>query len=175
MSDSGARRRPALTREERREKGLADLAGQVERGFDRLRDALLRQRERPSRRSRVLAAAQRAQQPDVPLDQAHALATDSAGVSTLRSVGRGVYWRTRVYLEAHGEPSLVADRIARRCAGMVTLEHAGFARSEAARALGVSDRQARRDRALLASLDRGELADSIADGELLPPVPGRLR
>lgn len=143
-------------------------------GLDRLRARMGELAARDGRRRRpttTLTAATDARQPTVPIEHAGEVVAPAAGLPLL-AVGRGVYWRVRTEAEARGASTVDADRIARRCARIVTLEHAGYGHGEAAHRAGVDERQARRDRTLLASIDHRDLAGDFADGELLPPVPG---
>ncbi len=136
-------------------------------GLDRLHAAALdRAQRRPA--SRQLAAAVDADRPPLSLGDPAALAMSAPEPPrSIVTAGRSVYWATRAQLERRGVPMASASASALRVARGVALELAGFDRSEAACALGVSARQARRDRALVRGLSPAELAD----GELLPPVP----
>jgi hypothetical protein len=80
---------------------------------------------------------------------------------------RAIFWSTRDLLVGRGMDALTATRVATRATRTLLLTvEIGLTQGEAAAALDVTDRQARRDLELVAQLDRDAIEVSG-----LPPVP----
>lgn len=124
-------------------------------GLDRLRTTLIDRRvgRRPGRQ---LVAAREAHPPPLPLgDPAVQTVAAPAEPQSLGEMGRVVYLGVRERLERRGVGWEAASRMARRVAGAVVLEAAGFDRAEVVARLGTTERTWERDRLLLAELGRG--------------------
>lgn len=135
-------------------------------GLDRLGAAMDRRRKR---RCVSFAPAAEASRPTLGLHEPTVLAVSAPERErSTTDISRAVYWGVRELLESRGARSEAASKVALRAARTAFLEYVGVESREATLALGVSGRQARRDRELLRALDRRDLCDSRAP---LPRVP----